>query len=334
MTHFQAARFEVVIANESSPMYDEPDASNHDEPFTQQKYIEAVADATFSIKVTLDPDFDFANCDAVRAKVNLDGDLRGWYQDLKPRDVFGGGRQACLDTITRWCPEAGQWQKASYSFGKLDIKEASDSRVSREQISSLGSIRISFRRIYFGAPTEGQYQTPQRISEVSEKMLKGKSIQHSIAPTAFVKGLPPPPTVAAIPLPGDLGREVVVNVLYRSKSTLQMLGCIPRSPSPQPILRPQNGRATTVADTNVKEELRTLRVSSEDLFREAAHSDDVQSPRLGLPNSRIERVLPLGPMLNRNNVVQLRGSNVNEKMERTPSNESEIKLQVLLRQST
>ncbi|KAL8811215.1 MAG: hypothetical protein Q9223_001068 [Gallowayella weberi] len=259
MTDFQAARFEVVVANRSSPMYDEPDASNDDEPFTQQKYIEAVAEATFEVKVTLDPNFDFAGCDAVRVKVGLDGD-KGYYMDIQATaDAF----EVRLGTMRRWCPESGQWQRGSYSFGKLDIKEVSDSRVSREQISSLGSIRISYRRIYFGqtreARTEAQYSTYKRVSEVSEKMLKGKSIQYSMKPIAFVKTHPPLPSVDGIPLPGDLGREVVVNVLYRSKSTLQMLGCIPRSPSPQPVLGSQNGRATTAADTNVKEELRTLR---------------------------------------------------------------------------
>ncbi|KAL8678194.1 MAG: hypothetical protein Q9186_005448 [Xanthomendoza sp. 1 TL-2023] len=211
MTHFKAAHFEVVTANKSSPMYDDPDASNDDDPFTQQKYIEAITGATFQIKVTLDRAFDFADCDAVRVMVHLDGDSRG-------------------------C----------------------DSRVSLEQIKSLGSIRITYQRIYHGkiqqALTGARYSTYEPVSEVSEKILKGKSIQCSIIPTTFVESLPPQPTVQAIPLRG----------------TLQMLGCIPRSPSPEPILGSRNGRATTAANTNVKEELRTLRARLAELENRAS----------------------------------------------------------------
>ncbi|KAL8699240.1 MAG: hypothetical protein Q9224_001501 [Gallowayella concinna] len=262
MTHFKAAQFEVVTANKSSPMYDDPDASNDDDPFTQQKYIEAITGATFQIKVTLDRAFDFADCDAVRVMVQLDGDSRGWYLDIKPSGAFGGGQ------------------------------EASDSRVSLEQIKSLGSIRITYQRIYHGkiqqAPTGARYSTYEPVSEVSEKILKGKSIQCSIIPTTFVESLPPRPTVQAIPLRGTLGRKVVVNVLYRSKGTLQMLGCIPRSPSPEPILGSRNGRATTAANTNVKEELRTLRPAHDDDFYPKARLAELENRASTTPQPNIK----------------------------------------------
>lgn len=76
---------------------------------------------------------------------------------------------------------------------------------------------------------------------------------------------------------GDAGRIVNVNILYRSKRALplsgplflsyltygigilQMLGCIPRTPSPVPL--PNNLEEAVIKPDDPQEQLRALRVS-------------------------------------------------------------------------
>ncbi|KAL9004113.1 MAG: hypothetical protein Q9188_003057 [Gyalolechia gomerana] len=183
MTTFRGATFEVISNHQQCPIYDDPAVHDDEDPFTRQKYIEAVTGATFTIKVTLDRKFDFASSDAVRISFTLDNISLLYYNDIQPLHFKSGlKRSAHLERMKSYCPHTHQWQQGDLSFGKLDIKETSNSAVSPDESKNLGRIRVSYRRIKYGkrrdfTPTS---RGTERVSEVSEKILKGKSIDNTI----------------------------------------------------------------------------------------------------------------------------------------------------------
>ncbi len=127
MVHYQGATFEIVSNDVPCPMYDEPDADPPDEQngviSLTPKYIEALTGAKFAVVVTLDPDFPFEYCDAVRVTVNYD-DCHAYYRDIKRKDALGGSRvqrSTCFSTISTYCPVTGQRQIGDLTFGELTI---------------------------------------------------------------------------------------------------------------------------------------------------------------------------------------------------------------------
>ncbi|KAL8909988.1 MAG: hypothetical protein Q9171_004683 [Xanthocarpia ochracea] len=235
-------------------MYEEPDV---DPPDRQNgvisltpKYIEALTGAKFAVAVTLDSDFSFGDCDAVRVTVSYD-DCRAYYDDIKRKDGLGGSpvqRSKCFTSIRTYCPVTGRWQIGDLNFGELTI--SGDSKVSLGKIQHLGKIVITYQRIRYGESYE--YTPPiddTCISEVSEKMLKGKSIQHSI----------------------------------RFCCTLEMLGCIPKPLTPKSHSRRSGEKEATSTDTDpaIKDELQALRARLAELEKQAGSAPQ--------PNSKAER---------------------------------------------
>lgn len=125
MAAFEGATFEIISGGKTCPMYDDPDGNDAEDSFTKHKYIEAVTGAAFEVKTTLNADFDFATCDAVRVTVSLDAGV-GQYQDIKRKDGLvesGQNHSARLASMIRYSPNTGQWQRGSLTFGNLEISE-------------------------------------------------------------------------------------------------------------------------------------------------------------------------------------------------------------------
>ncbi|KAL8841563.1 MAG: hypothetical protein Q9176_003185 [Flavoplaca citrina] len=239
MACYEGATIHIVSDGKRCPMYDDPDADGHEDPYSiispPQKYIEAINGAKFAVGVTLEPDFDFAECDAVRAKFFCDTSSSFLQADLRRIDIERGtvGRRTrSINSIISFCPSTGQWQQADLTFGELKIREASESRITLNDIKDLGRIQVVWQRIKWGQKTIqlDYYQVRQRPAET------------------YVEG---------VPLRGLLGREVRLNILYRSKRTLQMLGCIPRTPSP--TLQNSRVEEARVKTDDPQAELRALR---------------------------------------------------------------------------
>ncbi|KAL8674353.1 MAG: hypothetical protein Q9168_001213 [Polycauliona sp. 1 TL-2023] len=275
MAHYDGVTIEVKTNDRTYPMYDDPDADGHEDPFSKsshpQKYIEAVTGAKFSIVATLNPKFDFAYCDAVRVKAFYDTSNTYYYRDIKRRDS-AQIRSAYFTGMQTYCSETKQCHVGDLTFGELQMKDASDSAISLDQIKGLGNIRMSWQRICFGKEEVCSEKVASKIiSEVSEKVLKGKAIENTIKPQNLrLVSSVPSKYAEGIPLLGKLGREVYVDILYRSKRTLQMLGCIPRSPSPVQ-------QTTTLGDVAIKrgdpqDELRALRARVAELEKRTSSS--------------------------------------------------------------
>ena len=124
MVHHQNATFEIISNSVPCPMYDEPDADPPDEQngviSLTPKYIEALTGATFAVVVTLDPNFPFEDCDAVRVKVSFD-DSPPYYGDIKRKDALGGSRVQRFTSIRTYCHVTGRWYRGNLTFGELTI---------------------------------------------------------------------------------------------------------------------------------------------------------------------------------------------------------------------
>ncbi|KAL8983537.1 MAG: hypothetical protein Q9205_002249 [Flavoplaca limonia] len=161
MACYEGATIHIVSDGKRCPMYDDPDADGHEDPYSiispPQKYIEAINGAKFAVGVTLEPDFDFAECDAVRAKFFCDTSSSFLQADLRRIDIERG------------------------TVGRRTRREASESKITLNDIKDLGRIQVVWQRIKWGQKTI-QYVDNERsaISEVSEKVLKGKAIDHAI----------------------------------------------------------------------------------------------------------------------------------------------------------
>ncbi|KAL8756837.1 MAG: hypothetical protein Q9199_002647 [Rusavskia elegans] len=191
MAHYGGVTVRVITNDKLCPMYDDPDADGHEDPFSEssppQKYIEAVTGAKFAVVVTLDPHFQYGDCDAVRAKVYFDGTSRnhGTKLHLKSKDANGGSlkkRTMRFSSLTSYCPQTAQFQKGNLTFGELKMNETSDSTHSLSEVKDLGQIRVVWKRAYLGEETVRPPRTDRirKIPEVSEKLLKGKAIENVV----------------------------------------------------------------------------------------------------------------------------------------------------------
>lgn len=122
MATFKGATFEIISEGRSCPMYDDPDENDGQVPSAQAKYIEAVTGAAFEIKVTLEPDFDFAGANAVRVTATFDGAQNSWYIDIDQTAKLLR-RYAVMDNPPTYCSETRRWVEGCFGFGKLDISK-------------------------------------------------------------------------------------------------------------------------------------------------------------------------------------------------------------------
>ncbi|KAL8693643.1 MAG: hypothetical protein Q9218_001553 [Villophora microphyllina] len=295
MAKFQSATFEIISEGQSLPIYDDPDADDLQDRFTRQKYVEAVTGATFEVKVTLDPSFDLTGCDAVRMSVRFDNSGYNFIADISHEDArLGIRRDARRDSESRYNSKTGQWETAMFTFGKLDIselyhrataknylaygyseEESTESAISPEVLKGLGMIRISYRRIRYGRSYDNSASYSRghaRVSEVSEKTLKGQSIENTIDMTKVSASRKPQAYIEPIPVLGRLGQEVTMNIMYRSRRTLEMIGCIP-STTRQSSTTQAAARSPTAATLDVQGEMRALRARLAELENNANHND-------------------------------------------------------------
>lgn len=141
MAHYEGVTVNVITNGEPCPMYDDPDADGHEDPFNvsspPQKYIEAIAGTKFAISANLDPNFRFSGCDAVRFNFFFDSSFRSTQIDLMPNDA--GGRAADQRTVVvgsriKFCTLSSQWQRGDMTFGELKIGELKILKVCDEPI--------------------------------------------------------------------------------------------------------------------------------------------------------------------------------------------------------
>ncbi|KAI9885472.1 MAG: putative aminophospholipid-translocase [Watsoniomyces obsoletus] len=226
------------------------------------KYIEAVPGNKFSIHVELTNAFDYQGCDVVGVRLQLDN------REASFRLVGKSASTKILEEEEEkyTCPKSGRNKRAKYAFGALvpveddgdlcgDLREA--------DIERLGRIHLSFRRLKMKRRKKSHQAQPQLpelkaerlITEIPERMLKGKGITNSLS---FVEEVsdessdhsPKSKTERGWErVPVRYGKEFRVVYHYRSRWVLQDLGCIPHDKSPPVITRQE----PTVIDLEAEE---------------------------------------------------------------------------------
>ncbi|MCJ1381071.1 hypothetical protein MMC17_004180 [Xylographa soralifera] len=148
---------------------------------------------------------------------------------------FGEYRQYDLQTQ--------QWKHPEFIFQDLHLQESTTiTPLPMEQVRKLGLIEVTVKRVkkdrlVFTRP-EDYTQQLGGLDQVSERLLKGKAISNTIKSVAGPScGAPLENYWCFASLPGQPGLPINFRIFYRSRKTLQMLGCIPKTPSPQPFSR-------------------------------------------------------------------------------------------------
>ncbi|MCJ1306014.1 hypothetical protein MMC08_008832, partial [Hypocenomyce scalaris] len=222
MASAHGIKVEVQTDGQGLRCYDDPDEAPNGKPGVVKKYIEAVTDATFMIGISLTRDFSFGKCDGIKASVVMHGRDVGmcfipqkasYDMDRQPKMVYTAPYE--------YCAASGKWRRCTWSFAKLNIQETADVETPSQEIKHLGIITVSLQRVYQvdcrPIPTRREKEH-QWITEVPEKLLKGKAISNSIS---IVKGSittePPPLKHRYVPITGQMGEPMEFTFLYRSK---------------------------------------------------------------------------------------------------------------------
>lgn len=262
---FKGVTVEVISQGKPLKLYDDPDGDPS--PRTPQRYIEAVTDAIFKVRITLSDKFSLYRLqpdDGVRLSINYDGQQLEWYKDfstweLSQRWSKGQPAEHVFSHLSRYCNHSQQWTIGETTFGALSTRDTVDSGPSVAEVKDLGKIQVSIRRVHRTKRALPLHTPKDKIGkpivEVSEKILKGRAIVNTVLTANHLPSSGPPPTTYNIrSMNGVEGAPLTFNILYRSKHNLQMLGCIPRTPSPE------HETAATISDVASREQkVRELR---------------------------------------------------------------------------
>ncbi|MCJ1400383.1 hypothetical protein MMC11_003588 [Xylographa trunciseda] len=243
MALVQGVRVKVVSEGHTLPCYPDPDEvlDDNDPTKTPSFYVESTANAKFKVKVTLTEHFQWLSGNAVLIRLSFDGGI-AWDWTLQKKTCLHEGKSTslCLSYFPEYDPLVKQYRRAEFSFGHLELQESSGCDMVPAKLDRLGTIHIEVKRTIIVRPPNPMKpqllpeKRQERVSVVSEKVLKGRAVTNTVSLIAgeFMSGQ------ALVhyytPLTGVGGQQICVDVLYRSRYVLQMLGCIPKTPSPEP----------------------------------------------------------------------------------------------------
>ena len=118
---------QVISKGKVLDFYHDPDEDpNSISPMTRQRYVEAVTDATFKVRIALTADFPLYCLeidDAVRVSIKYDGQ-RAWYTDLSTTEIVrarnrGLPAEHTFARISHYCNDSHQWTSGDTTFGAL-----------------------------------------------------------------------------------------------------------------------------------------------------------------------------------------------------------------------
>lgn len=158
---FKGVTVEVISEGEPLEFYDDPDEDPNDKR-DLQRYIEAVTDAVFKVRVTLSTKFSLYSLghdDAVRLSINYDGQPLDWYTDLSTKEIrrsWGSGQVAAhtFACVSRYCNDSQQWFRADTTFGALTTSRFPLIPSERKSISN----RLDRRHGSFSRPIKRPWQ--------------------------------------------------------------------------------------------------------------------------------------------------------------------------------
>ena len=140
----------VEIATQTGPLtlHNDPDDDPSNEPYTCQRYVEAVTGATFKVKVSLRWAFPLrcmALDDAVHIEIKYDDQKLSWIKDFTRATIIqlrskGKSVEHTFSHIATFSEETQQWKQGATTFGVLEMSKVhcSASRMSDSYYISRG----------------------------------------------------------------------------------------------------------------------------------------------------------------------------------------------------
>lgn len=205
--------------------------------------------------MTLTKDFEFGESQGTSVGIAFDGDPKPWYSALKKKAwLLSRSGTFYFSNLVTYCAASSSWKQTDFMFRGLDITESTNTRIQSAQLKALGQIQLTIQRTDVGnllIPRPFPKKQLSRVAEVSEKTLKGSAISSTVSFTNE-KRVAEPQAVkeTMVAIPGPLGEPSYFTILYRSKRTLQILGCLQRTPSPEAQSAPNLNRPTEAMSHN------------------------------------------------------------------------------------
>jgi hypothetical protein len=160
--------------------YEDEDAEQANTATSLTKYIEAVAGANFSLKLTVKPGW------------TMQADFIAWYIDLDGKQCGGGMVKSSSYDGSRSCTSVrrgivngvdGDWTERKFRFADITIGETPDDRNSEElkqQYESLGNISVEVWRMKLLEIKDClEAAKHDSLGIVPEKALKGQALSLS-----------------------------------------------------------------------------------------------------------------------------------------------------------
>lgn len=130
MDPFKGILVQVISNGEILKSYNDPDASDNENPYQRQQYIEAVTGATFAIRVMITDQFDLRKIsrkNGINVHLTVDGFDWGWSSYCSTREAIedkwrtGEPCTFNFDDFTHFSDKTGHWMKSEYSFNALKL---------------------------------------------------------------------------------------------------------------------------------------------------------------------------------------------------------------------
>ncbi|ERF76048.1 hypothetical protein EPUS_01381 [Endocarpon pusillum Z07020] len=228
-------RCQILVNNEAVLEYEDDTEATPDGPIpTAVKYVEAISGANFSIKFSLFPQSKFEG--ELAMQVYLDGTMTTSVVIRCGGSSFDNN---CWKEDGAIVGRDNEWYLKKFKFADIVTGDTENHFTPKEmnaKYSSLGLIRVEFWRFdteYTKSLEESArtIQNPQ-LGTVPEKALKGKalSLSASFGDTIPSRGRPECRGTYLDSIP-----VAAFDFKYRSRTALQQLMIIPRSPSPVPL---------------------------------------------------------------------------------------------------
>ncbi|KAF2651346.1 hypothetical protein K491DRAFT_98202 [Lophiostoma macrostomum CBS 122681] len=218
---------------------DEDVEQNRERDDVVTKYVEATSGANFEIRYTLGTDIwtvDSPGHD-VQSSLVMDG-----KRVEKICYSYSPHRASAISKLSGVLSyRHGQWTIQRFRFSALNIDETSTTRLDRETMEALkyaGQMTVTFHAIkkskIVKMPTKERTLEFSNLGTLSEKMLKGQALSHAT--------LLDPPKLCEKGFKYNIGSTFVhgkdqplatFHFKYRSRSALQAMLLIPRTPSPE-----------------------------------------------------------------------------------------------------
>ncbi|KAJ8126556.1 hypothetical protein O1611_g7082 [Lasiodiplodia mahajangana] len=236
----------IQINGQNITEYDDPQTSGSDHGGinpgcpTVSKYVEAIDDTEFSIKVSVDDDayawHNIKHC--LRAITEIDGIELGTFL-IRPGQEFRvfNGREVYSGKSRRWHRERPKFSAIS----RDDNHSTEEAEGNTKMVESLGLIQVSFERRAVrgrGRITRPKARTAPiantNVPKVTGKALKAKAVSHYTSFVANKETLRASRLWLSSMVAGDDGPIAIFRFMYRSKESLKQALVIPRTPSPSP----------------------------------------------------------------------------------------------------